>query len=464
MNEKAVWIGVIAGGTLAAAGLGALNWFQHSMIEEARVEVAQMRTEIATSRKLIEGTSTLEREVIVLRELSEVMQGILPDTEDVNNLVRTLQRFSEDSEVRIRGLKKKSDSAQQNAAFDGVGYTLTLEADVFQFMDFIDYVESHSRFMKIPRFKFTAAKRQQFEADGYAAHRIQLDVDTFVYDPGKDAKPVKIEGYERKRDLLVGEINRRRQQLTVATFNYRGPRGRRDPWVDPRVPVAGDGESVLTVQEQMDIVQALYEKTQQILSQQETVAAAENVIEEMMARADLEDMMADVEEQLRRITSEGSITYLPSQRRLQLEVVDVIDGLRTKLATSEGGRGPSVEKLREVLETMQDHLVRQEYELMLDAYRLVGSQLDYVERDALRKPFVTELRRLERLARVVLDFDEIDIRVTGVAIEDGLPPVALINGRSVGVGDVLDGELFIRDIRAEEIEFIFRGVVLARRF
>jgi len=464
VNEKKLLAGIIAGALLAAGGVGALIYLEHQDIEQTRVEVAAVRTKIGTSRELIEGTSALERDVIVLREMSEVIKSVLPDSENVNNLVRTLQRFSEDSNVRIRGLKKKDIKKEEGAAFDHVAYTLTLDADAFELLDFLDMAESHERFIRVPRLKLSGAKRKQFEEDGFAAHRVQMDLETFVFETSGDAEPVKIEGYDRKRDLLVGEINRRRQGLSVDEYDYRGARGRRDPWVDPRVPVAGDGESALTVQEQMDIVQDLVDRTQAAEGQWEVTREAENVIAEMVARADLEDMLASLEGDVRRIDQEGSIRYVPSLRRLQLEVQDPLFELRRGLLDSEGGRGPSVEKLREVLEAMNRHLMAEEYDLMLEAYRLVDGQLDFVENDPLRKPFVDELDRLRGLANTVIEFDEIRIEVGGIAIMYGAPSAALVNGRSVGVGDVIGEELYIREIRTDEIEFVFRGVILARRF
>ena len=462
-KEKKTWVAIFLGGGAISLTLGALIYLEMEKISTAREEVAQLRTDVAASRKLIEGTGSLEREVIVQREMSTVIRNILPDEEDMNNWVRIIQGFSEESGVRIRGLKKKPDDPRaKQGAFDQVTYTFTLESDAFQLLDFMNLVEMHKRFMRVPRFKITAAKRDKVETSGFAAHKVQIDVETFVYEPKNDGELTKIEGYERKRDLMVGEINRRRQNLALASFTYRGPRGRRDPWVDPRVPV--EGGSALPVPEQMGIVQEFFLRTQEVLAQWETAKAAENVVEELTAQHDLEEMLASLEEDVRRVEGEGSITYLPSQRHFQLDVVDVVFQLRQALNATEGTKGPSVEKLREVLETMDRHLALEEYEYALDTYRLVSGQLDYVQDDPLRKPFVDKLRRKALVARIVREFEEIELKVAGVAIMDGSPSVAHINGRSLSVGDMLDNRLLINDIRSEEIEFIYRGVVLARRF
>ena len=107
-SEKKIWIGVLGGGVTLALAIGGMIYMQQGKIDTLNDEVAGLESQISSARNLIEGNPTLEREVIALRQLSEVIKGILPDEQDVNNLVRTLQAFSESSEVRIRGLKKKS--------------------------------------------------------------------------------------------------------------------------------------------------------------------------------------------------------------------------------------------------------------------------------------------------------------------------------------------------------------------
>lgn len=466
-KEKKLWVGTLAGGGLLAAALVALLYMQSDELDQKRLEADGLRAQVTQQRKLIEGTSALEREVIVQRELAQVISNILPDEEDMNNWARTIQSFSEESGVRVRGLKKKPAAQSRGrkkarSAFDEVTYGFSLEADAFQLLDFLDLVENHKRFMRVPNLKIDAARRESVEESGFAAHKVNVDLQTFVYEPTKEAEPVKIEGYERKRELVLGEINRRRQGLEFASYDYRGTRGRRDPFVDPRVPV--EGGSVLSVPEQMEIVQGLVDQVDEVQSLFQSVRAAQNVIEEMMARADLEDALARLEEELRRVESEGGITYLPSQRRMQLEVTDAIAALREELGQGAGPSGPSVEKLREVLEAMNRHFAREEYELALDAFRVVADQLDFVEADPLRRPFVEKLRNKAEVARTVREFEAIALRVDGVAIMEGSPAAALINGQSLEEGDMLGNELLINEIRTDEIEFIYRGIVLARRF
>jgi Tfp pilus assembly protein PilO len=465
VNERRWWIGIVGGGVLCAAGLGALIWMQRGKIEQSRASVATLKGNIESSRKLIEGTGALEREVIVLRELSEVMKGILPDNDDVNNLVRTLQKFSEDSGVHISGLKPKIiDNKKEKNDFEKVAYTISLDGDAFQFLDFLDLIEGHSRFMRVPNLRITAAQRNQLEKDGVPSHKVTLDVETYVYEPKKDHKQVKIDSYDRKRDLLLGEINRRRDGLAVSTYSYRGARGRRDPWIDPRVPAQTDNPSLLSVQEQMDTVQKLFEKTQAVLAKWEQVKVAENVIVEMMTRAEMDESLTALETEVASVVAGKQIVYVPSERRLQLEVVEPLNELRTTLSQSETAKGPSEQQLREIETAMVNHQKAAEYKQMLDAFSAIDNRLTLVENDALRKPLVDRLRDLAYEARTVLDFEKVKLEIGGIVLIEGADPVALINGKSLGIGDMLGDELVVRAIHRDEVEFIFRGVIFARRF
>jgi Tfp pilus assembly protein PilO len=467
MNEKRTMITVIAAGCLIAAGAGALIYFEYENIDQSRQEVAQLRTSISTSRDLLKGTSELEREVIVLRETEQAIKEILPDEQDVNNFVRELRKFEEDSEVRITGLKKKPPeiAGREKKEFDKVAYQLTFEADAFQLLAFLDRIESHSRFMRVPNFKLSAASRRQVEETGVPAHKVQMDVETYVYGQPEGPEPVKVEGYTRKRELLLGEIIRRQQALRVDPFVYRGQRGRRDPWVDPRVPVTPEGEGTgLSVQEQNQIVDAMVESAREMLATHDKQRNAPNVIEQMTLRAELESQLSTLEEELRRVLDEGAITFVPAESRMQLEVVDPINSVRSDLAKGEGGHGPTADALRELLDTMGRHLNAGEHKLALDAFETVKNRLETARNDPVRGKLVEQIEAKARDAEILHDFEQQEIHIEGIAIQQGQPPIALINGKALGEGDLINNELVIGTIRPGEIEFIFRGVVLLRRF
>jgi hypothetical protein len=158
--------------------------------------------------------------VIVLRETEEAIKQLLPDEQDVNNFVRKLQDFEQESQVRITSLKKK---AQEAAAARSPRTTSTRS------------VPADLRGRRVPDADLPGPHREPLalheRAGLQAAGRLARDVvETGVacaqgaarrrdvrLRAADEFKPVKIDGYARKRELLLGEISRRRQALSIST-------------------------------------------------------------------------------------------------------------------------------------------------------------------------------------------------------------------------------------------------------
>ncbi len=460
--EKKRWVIFYSIAALVAIGLTTLTYFQHEKIEERRAEAELIRTKIADARALIKTTPDLVREVIIQRETDSTIKEILADEEDVNNFVRTLHQFEEEAEISITSWKLQKDARRGKGKedFRRVGYTLTLESDIFQLLSFLDLVESHSRFMSVTAFKLTASKRSR-NPDEEPRHKVQMDLETYVYEPQGAAKEVRIDQYERKRDLLISEISKRSAEMRVANYKYHGPRGRRDPWVDPRVPV--DGEQYLSIEQQLEIVDEMVVLADEAMGYWGEIEGAPNLIAEMKGRAKLEEVLAELDEKIRRAQAEAQINYIQASRRFEKQVVAVVADLKAKMNNSEGVQpGPSLTALREAGKSMENHIVAREYELAIDAFSALEPRLGMAERDPVKRPLVDELRGLNRLARTVLDFESIDLQIGGVAIYEERRPVALINGHAVSEGELIGDELIVRNIRKDQIEFAYRGLVLAR--
>ena len=86
-SEKKAWISIAAGAFLIACGLATLIYFRIESLAQTREDLVAIHSRIVNARQTIEGTEALEREVIVLREISTTIDQILPDAEDLNNLI-----------------------------------------------------------------------------------------------------------------------------------------------------------------------------------------------------------------------------------------------------------------------------------------------------------------------------------------------------------------------------------------
>jgi hypothetical protein len=87
-----------------------------------------------------------------------------------------------------------------------------------------------------------------------------------------------------------------------------------------------------------------------------------------------------------------------------------------------------------------------------------------VHGDSVRELLADEIRQLGEDSGILRDFDKIKMSVGGIALIEGALPTVLINDRPLTVGDMVNEELEVFDIRSSEIDFIFRGVILTRVF
>ena len=463
MNDsKKGWIIAIVVSSLSAIALGVLIYFQHESLDERRAEAEALKASVDRDGEMIKGTPDLVKKVIIQRETDTVIKEILSDEEDVNNLVRTLYSIAEETGVSITSLKPRRGSGRATRQdFEQVGYTLNFEAEGFQLMSFLDRIESHARLMSVMAFKVQAAGRTDYDADTEPHHRVQLDLETYVYRTGT-AKMANIDRYEQKRDLLVSEISRRTAELRIQPYDYQGQRGRRDPWIDPRVAVEKDGLPTLSIEEQFTIVDELIQRTEEAEALVEGLRSAETVIESMKARAALEESLSFLDEEIRRVRSQGLLVFVSAAKRFESQVVDVVDRLREDVLNRSGDQGPSLASLKQAISGMESHIATQEYEVALDVFATVEPGLSLAERDEPKVAFVKALRDLHALTTTVLDFEAISLSIEGVAIYEDYRPVALINGQPISEGELVEGELVVRNITPDQIEFSYRGLIIAR--
>jgi Tfp pilus assembly protein PilO len=465
MDERRHFMTVAVGGALGAALLGGALYFQYDSIAKKRQEIAEVEVRLEQSRSLVETTPKLEEAVIVHRETDEVVAAILPNNQDILNFVRTLQTFVESSGVRFTSIKDKPETTSRDAKksdFQRVGYTVQFDGDAFELLSFLDLVESHERFMRVPSFKLKGAPRQSLEEMGsLPRHSVELEVETYVYAPRSSGAPVKVEDFEEKRDLLRARISARQRELVVTPYDYGGARNRRDPWVDPRVPAGAVKEGELTIEQQFDLVDKLSSETRAVASLMDSWQNSDNLIAEMKARGELENRLTSLEGEVRRLQAEDQLRFLPAERRFEQEVVAEVERIRLGLKTADGAALPLV-MLREAVDAMYTHMQKREYMLALEAYKGIEGRIEQAKIDELRKPLVDLLREYAEQARTVLAFEALDLDIGCIVDLGPEQRTVLVEGRSYWPGEVIDADLMIKAIERTEVTFIYKGVVLKR--
>ncbi|MDE0891379.1 MAG: GspMb/PilO family protein [Planctomycetota bacterium] len=448
---------------LLTLGLSGMVWRSNTGISESRQEAEELAERILAERARLVQNPGLEQDVLVFREISGRMAAILPDEEGLNDLVRSLQGFSEDSGVNIRSLRRAARRGVPKHVedFREVSYSLELEGDTFELLAFLDLVERHDRFLRVPRLKIDAARRQ-FERgdDGSIKHTIRLDVETFVFEPGSEAEPVAIEWADWKLDRLRGEVSERRRALEPQEYDYRGRRGRRDPWVDPRREKSPRREEAQP--DQSEALVGLSERVADAWSSWRALGAVESSLEEARLSEELEVKVVGLETETRRLSlSQGAATSELDSKEEQ-SVLASLRELRLTLDEARGNRGPSIAHLREVHSAMEAHAERGEHALALQAFSVLEPDLSWLAEDEDREPLVVALRAAAASSGAVVEFDALGFSPDGVAILNGNAAV-LIAGRPIIAGESLSEEVVIRSVTSSEVVFEFRGVAIARR-
>jgi Tfp pilus assembly protein PilO len=457
--KNKLMLGVAAGVGLTAL-LGGAIYFENEHIAEVRTTIDGRKTEITAAHKLVAGTPDLVKQVVVERETDALVAEILPSEEDINNFVRTLRGFEEASGVRITAVKKKSLNSKEKRDFARVAYQLTFEGDVFGLLGFIDQVESDSRFMSVPAFKLAAASRDKVDADGKPLHKVTLDVETYVYEPQKASALQKIDSYDRKVDLLAAEIDERRAALQVASYDYLGARDRRDPFVDPRTPADSLLGPMMTLEEQLAAVSGLVERATELQAFWKSYHELSDFQARVEAGVTFEEQLFKLEEDVRLLQVEGTIRDLGAGRQFREDVIPAVAELRQAMGESQYGHGPGLELLKEARDVMAGHLSVGSFEQALAALTPLESGLDRAAEDEARAPLVAEIRDLAFRARTAMDFDDLELELGGVIV--GAHSVALVDGKSVEEGEMVAPDLFVQSIQEDRVEFLFRGVALAR--
>lgn len=461
MNEKQNLLVTVGVSTALAVGFGVLIYLQSGTIDEKRTEAERIAGEIAQNRALIAATPEVESRVILMRETDNVISSILPDDEDVNSFARALSAFGKVSGVNITQLRDKVAPAARGKAkedFRKVGYSINFEADAFQMLSMLDLIESHERFMQVPSFQLTAASRGSSEPSLEAPlHKVAMEIETFVYEPQKGATPVGIDNYERKALLLAGEVAERRRELEIPSYDYDGVRNRRDPWVDPRVPMAGDGdETPIPIPEQLQLVEeleAMGDRAEDLYGQW---SAAPNLIAEMKARRDLERHLTDLELECDTLESDSVFSYFPAQRRFE-GVRQRLAAIRDQLQDVDRDL-PKVEVLRGTIEVILTHMERRDFERAWDAYQNIEGRLPVALRDPIRQPLAKKVKELGVKIERVLEFQALGLEVEGYVDLGPGRRVVLIEGRTFAPREIVLPELILDAVGESQVEFIFKGV------
>ena len=458
----------IGGGSALLCSLAVVGVFYvEGWVEEIQTAVTDKQTAIDAAQQKIGKIPGLEKEAIILRENLDEYVKILPDTKRLNDFARMIQQFERQSGIDGTDLLKKNErTAKGSDRFALIEYSYDGKATLWEFLRFVNLIESYERFINISDFSIqTGGKGKEDETrDGDVVHKVRLTMQTYAYNGKAEGKDAEIPDYENQREALREEIFKRMQAIRIDKYDHKGRQGRRDVLVDPRMraDLAGDG---LSTTEQRAILERYVVEAKRLGDMLQRTKRPDTTLFDQYAlekalREGLSKIVADME------ADEQRLTYAPYRVRWAKEVVSTVDELSAMVAKNQ-----EVQRKTDPFLPMKelDQLVTQ---LALDCkngqleeaktrYETVASRLN-VPADDPRHELAVTAKSLHTKATTALDFSGMEIRIQGVVVDRRGRSGVLLNGEVYEEGEYVSDELLVKLVEEEQITFVFRGLTLVR--
>ena len=150
--SKMPWYGQIgAFVVLSLAGAGVFwNWYAHpaqASIDERRTQLATIRTEIQRGRATAARLPQFRKEVAELEAQLERLRAVLPEEQDVADLLRRVQGMATQSNLTIRGFTPRVVAKKQMHMEWPIG--LELEGSYHDLGDFLERISKFPRIINV---------------------------------------------------------------------------------------------------------------------------------------------------------------------------------------------------------------------------------------------------------------------------------------------------------------------------
>jgi Tfp pilus assembly protein PilO len=461
---------VICGTAFAvcAVALGG-GYYATGLVAEVATQIEGKRQEIAAAEAKIVQIPALEKEVVILRENLGEYVTILPDDKDLEDFVRMVHQFQQQSGGEGKRLTPKTGAKGGSKLFSPIEYQFEMSATIWEMLRFINLVESYGRFVSITEFAITPSKGpgagDEVTRNGDEIHDIRLTMQTFKYNGQSNVKEVAIADYDELKGSLRDEIQRNMRTIHIERYTHRGQQGRRDVFVDPRFRGDVGDRGALPPVEQRAILDRFTAEATKLREMLERVRKQNATLFEQYAlEKGLREGIAAMEGQM-----EGAalkITLTPYRMLWAKNVVGVVDEVRGALqevAEGEQKRDPwlAADAIKELVEQMRQDCEGGYLEEARQRYEAVAPQLLVPDQDA-RHALAVEAKSWHNKVVTAIDFRALDLDIEGVVVDRSGRSGVLLNGEIYEEGEFVSEELLVKQVDEEKVWFVFRGLTLVR--
>lgn len=462
LTEKQT-LGVILGvSLLLTGGAGGGVWWAKGLVEEEHNQIAAKEKKRQAAQVKIRKIPEAINEVIVLRESVAEHVKILPNAAEIEEFLRATQRFVTMSGIVVEQMKEVRTRGG-GGAFQPLSYQLKFDATLWQFMKLMNFFESYERFVKVRGFSLNGGDAP--DDDSPAVHSIAMTVETYRYTTQAAGKLAKIAGYEEKRKKLMAKIRNSAPLLLEDPYQFRGKQGRRDPFVDPRRP-EGTNPNSLPAEEQKRLINELgaeVAKLQELWNARQD--GSKTMFEQMELQRRVVVGIKTLEPRVQDQMTRNGISVPALRSRWFKEVSQPFKELSQEVLKKDGETPGFLTKseFASVIKKMKEALINGSHEDAVHQYQAVFDKTKV----PASHPLYRMRNRVEGLAlraRVALEFAGKQLEITGVLVNAQGKSGVIINGEVFEEGEFPEENLFVKKVREEEVEFVYRGFTLVKTF
>jgi hypothetical protein len=289
-----------------------------------------------------------------------------------------------------------------------------------------------------------------------------VTVETYVYNPSTKATATKISNYEAKAKLLSDEIVTAGNLDLRVPYEFRGREGRRDIFVDPREMESGDSITPLVDQ------QAMIDEFGKLLGDlrdkwTHSLAVGVSMFERIELQRSVKSGLQDFEERTDRVRTNNLIKGKTLMKRWLEEVQAPYEMIAGKVRNEEstGSRFLPETEFLSLITVMQAKLRAGDLEGVLTQHSYVRARIEAPKESALYK-LRLRVEGLVTQAKIGLEFGAMPLEISGVLVQSDRKSGVILNGLIYEEGEYINPDLFVKKVRDDEVEFVYKGFTLTK--
>ncbi|MBI5778760.1 MAG: type 4a pilus biogenesis protein PilO [Planctomycetes bacterium] len=191
LTEKQLLILTIVIPAVVAIGLAGVGFFVFSKdIAKLNKDIAEVNLRIKDEKDRLTKMVELEEKLKKLRLERDALQALLPTKEEASyeNFIDTLTRFSREAGVKLSSATadegRSGPPTTGSTSFDKMAYSLKIQGNFFQIINFVYLLETYQRFIKVDNFSVRPVGA--VTADKPTQYNLDVKITSYVYkEPGK---------------------------------------------------------------------------------------------------------------------------------------------------------------------------------------------------------------------------------------------------------------------------------------